>query len=139
MLRIGYGKPGIQEYRGDSHHPFSTPLYCANNCFWMGLDKWCQVEVYQNCKPPESVDHFMAIELYKMTVQQMLKWSGGQTVWQMNCMDRKLKGLVRVCAVLGENQLVRWSWADAYLRQPYYVVKAKILNFITKARVLNGL
>jgi len=136
MLRVGR-KPGLERHYADSHHIHHdpNPLYSGANWFWVSLEQWQDINNHQTFKWPEGITSKEDFEknhpFEYQRVNFLIKQAMG-TVWQRNGLAPNKKDYYRYCTVLGQEEIVQWSWTDAYIRKPYYDFLARVLNWANK-------
>jgi hypothetical protein len=135
MLRIGR-KPSIK--KSDDKWGWSTPFFTTNGYCYVCLEEWKHMEAFQDGVPwlffkmpdAKEVDRYllskvqtdkpfegeMSEELKQVTkiIENLLKYSGGSTVWEFNGLAPNKEYWLRNIVVFGDktDPMRIWTWKD---------------------------
>ncbi len=149
MIRVGTnGKPKLTLNKAyNDMGSFSPSNYTVNDYFYMSLEEYMEkleFETFDISRVSIEKEKAESGELYSLLVthgltashqaDRLISKAGGQ-IWQFNAVNKNLDGYIRSFVMLGEKQMVRWSWFDAYVKLPALKVVANVLNVLIKSRV----
>lgn len=129
MIKTGRGKPVLRfsPRHNDMCHVFEAEYYVPD-WYWVSLDNWIKITDFEATHPELDPDDSAQILLFKSRLERLLKMAGGQTVWQLSTLAKNKCDTIRIVSVLGEPAHVIWTPFDIYVRRPFNLIRAWILN-----------
>lgn len=149
MIRCGLSKPKIYFSRAHNDMGNFTPsMFDVSYYFYLSTEDYIEKKTFShfemievgneykkykdkhnkepNLNDVSSIEAF--IFLPKMVeMDRLIKKSNGQ-LWQFNAFSSDLEGYTRQTLAIGQKDLTRWSWFDAYILLPLFKYSAIILN-----------
>ena len=132
-VRVG-PRPGMRQ--ADDRWGRLVPQWYATSYGLVTERRWAAVQDFQT-PVPEPTERYSTLEEAVASpsgqeIKRKLELNpSGTVVWEMGLEDPIRRGEhIRYCAVLGEPYLVRWSWFDAWVRLPAYVLLARVRTML---------
>lgn len=120
MVRVGSSKPHLRWV--EDRWGQIVPGYRYVDGYGITCEhQWQQIEHFQApfSEPESWEDQEMYKARLKLLMEHRMKLSGNQYCWQMDLFTPDFGGYIRFTVFLNGNlKLVRWTWADAWIRYP---------------------